>query len=277
MDRGRLRLKQMLKHNRETYRQAIRYPEVRLPRSVKVTIPCEFSLSCPATPARSVCGDSDNESVCSDWSSSLRKSSRASSPERSTRRRKGVKPALTVPVAPALHTANRARSATPRCGERAKSSDPGRLSKSAGRSKPVQRHNSSKGSTACAEGSEQAPTRQWVAPQRRRAKTDGAAQDSHVTTAEERYAKVQSALARADSDKARLCVFRKPTAHNKSERSARNESQGNVACVPPSSSTCAPSATSKPSTPRRECSPSNRAEDKISGSFIRVLPPAADP
>lgn len=56
MESGRLRLKEMLKRNRATYRRVINYPDVGPARRAgKITVPHEFSLSVPTTPGRSRC------------------------------------------------------------------------------------------------------------------------------------------------------------------------------------------------------------------------------
>lgn len=100
-------IKKLMKENKKRGRQAILCPQSTCPRrSLSLTVPREFTLSCPATPSRSYMSDADSD--CEEgrpWSRSLR-SSRAPSPSRAYR------PELTVPHAPSLRTEHRSRSSS---------------------------------------------------------------------------------------------------------------------------------------------------------------------
>lgn len=102
----RLEQKELRKQNERRCHKAIKYPELLSQnRSVlPLTVPKEFSLSCPATPAKSVISDGDSEVGDKSWSYSLR--SVPASPRRTW------EPELTVPQAPDLSTSRRSRSAS---------------------------------------------------------------------------------------------------------------------------------------------------------------------
>jgi len=103
-------VKAQMKYNEKRCREVLQGPDqyaARRPRAL--TVPKEFNLSCPATPARSVVM-SDSESECGDsvWSSRQRSRQRSvpASPARAW------EPQLTVPAGPLLRTASRSRASS---------------------------------------------------------------------------------------------------------------------------------------------------------------------
>lgn len=107
-------VKDLMKQNERTCSEAIHFPDVgRVKRSLKVTIPKEFSLSCPATPQRARSCASDAGSDCDDkeWSRSLRRPQPSSSRE-GTPSREHSRGRLTVAQGPYLRTAHRSRSSS---------------------------------------------------------------------------------------------------------------------------------------------------------------------
>merc|ERR1719265_2778549 len=117
----RQEVKNLMRHNEKTCREAFICPSSTpgVHRSLSLTIPKEFNLSCPATPARSFISDAASDGEDGDWSRSLRRPSAPPSPARSWH------PTLTVPEAPVLRTACRSRSTS-----RSRSETPSRRSMS---------------------------------------------------------------------------------------------------------------------------------------------------
>lgn len=109
----RHQVKDLMKQNEKRGRQAILCPQTNVARrSLSLTVPKEFNLSCPATPSRS-CNASDagdSEYECEEarpWSRSLRgQGSVPPSPA------KAWEPELTVPHGPELRTEHRSRSSS---------------------------------------------------------------------------------------------------------------------------------------------------------------------
>lgn len=105
----RVEVKEMMRQNAQRGRRAIQCPTPIAHRSLSLTVPKEFNLSCPVTPSRSVSQSilSDNASDCDErpWLRSLR--SVPASPSAGT-----WHPELTVPHAPVLRTEQRSRSSS---------------------------------------------------------------------------------------------------------------------------------------------------------------------
>jgi len=107
-EQGRQQVKSQIEMNRRKGRQAIVCPQlVAVRRSLKVTEPKEFNLSCPATPNRSFSDGETGETPA--WDRSLRQPSAPPA----------WKPSLTVPLGPQLLTSERSsrtpsRDSTPR-------------------------------------------------------------------------------------------------------------------------------------------------------------------
>lgn len=106
----RQQVKEMMKLNATRGRQAILCPQPSCSRrSVSLTVPKEFSLSCPATPSRSCMSDAGSDAgEEGTWSHSLR----SRPPSAPLGPLKTWHPELTVPQAPALRTAQRSRSSS---------------------------------------------------------------------------------------------------------------------------------------------------------------------
>jgi len=100
-------VKALMAENKRRGRKAIHCPEsIVRRRSLSLTVPKEFNLSCPNTPSRSIISNADSEysdGGDSNWSCSLRRSV-PHSPSRAWG------PKLTVPSGPSLRTSSRARS-----------------------------------------------------------------------------------------------------------------------------------------------------------------------
>lgn len=98
-----MQLQALMKHNEQSYKNAIQYPDLRRGHhSLELTVPKEFTLSASNRPVFRGDGDSSVE-----WTSALRKPSVPESPGRG---RSGWTPELTVPKAPTLRTSSRHRS-----------------------------------------------------------------------------------------------------------------------------------------------------------------------
>lgn len=106
----RQEIKALMRHNARAYREAALCPSTpTTTRSLKLTVPKEFNLSCSSTPCRSFSLDfasDEQQQRKHTWARTLRRPSEPPTLRRSWR------PELTVPEGPYLRTAARSRSSS---------------------------------------------------------------------------------------------------------------------------------------------------------------------
>lgn len=174
MQMGRLELQALMRHNEQSYKHAINYPELRRGHhSLDLTVPKEFNLSCSRRPVVRSEGDDART-----WTTALRKPSVPDSPGRG---RGGWAPELTVPQAPTLRTASRQRSTS--------------ASRSDSRQRSMSKHSLPR---------EQAAIERHLY-RSTAAATAGSAEERAERARAEAQARHEEALA---EEKKRLCVFR---------------------------------------------------------------------